>query len=403
MEAAPEIEPVSKIEVQNGSGHYSAAENNVPDTPDIKQRSPENKMLPDKRPESKTEVKTKTKGSGTREKTAIQPSQAKKQTILQKPLLNVGHDVNSDVKIKKADSPIKEKPANRQDMSGSTKVGTVREKQVGDVSYNVKKELPENNVEHTWQGGSLSVPQKASIKVLNKGDIKTKEAVIGDMPIDQKPYTALKQPTGFVAASGGRQVTGTGIKTGEAYQTAAIKNENDPQTKAVTKLGQAQGRKLAEKRLKARRQANQILAAPSRDNSNITVPDIPAAAEELPFITGQNVGEANELAVYNKNILSVIKSTDYSEPHINACQQIGTANIKTREYLKQRECAVNSVREKGSARPELFGKAVFHDVRSAGNKAKNRPVRGGLAGIKEKSAAGKTTVGGARSRGGNFL
>jgi len=144
------------------------------------------------------------------------------------------------------------------------------------------------------------------------------------------------------------------------------------------------------------------LAAPSRDNSNITVPDIPAAAEELPVITGQNVGEANELAVYNKNILPVIKSTDYSEPHINGCQQIGTANIKIREYLKRRECAVNSVREKGSARPELFGKAVFHDVRSTGNKAREAPAKGSLAGIKEKGAAGKKTVG-ARSRGGNFL
>jgi len=65
LEAASEIEPVPEIEVQNGSGHYIAVENNVPD---IKQRVPEDKMVPDKRPELKNEVKNKAKGSGTKEK-----------------------------------------------------------------------------------------------------------------------------------------------------------------------------------------------------------------------------------------------------------------------------------------------------------------------------------------------
>lgn len=74
-------------------------------------------------------------------------------------------------------------------------------------------------------------------------------------------------------------------------------------------------------------------------------------------------------------------------------------NIKTKEYEKNKEIAVNSVWESNYGRQKLFGKTTFDDVKYNQCNKKRSAVKNGLAGVKEKAAGVKVYPGGQKAGG----
>lgn len=229
-----------------------------------------------------------------------------------------------------------------------------------------------------------AAPAAAKIKEFQNRDIKTKAAEIkkaAAMERKNKP-NANKEPLAGKTAGGSAVYSGNSakqhIKTRES-QPLSKNGDSDRATKATWE----QGRRLAIKNLsekKAPQQLDDVNAveqiADAGYESNMPAGEV-FSVQEQPISDATDAGgDENKIsfAVQSSMLLPVQQKMD---------------NIKTKEYEKNREMAVGSVRESNSARQKLFGKSAFNDVKQAKSQGGKSGAKASLAGVKEKSVAEK--------------
>ncbi len=229
-----------------------------------------------------------------------------------------------------------------------------------------------------------AAPGAAKIKEFPYRDIKTKAAEIKKAAaIERKNKSNTnKEPLAGTPAGGFAVYSGNSakqhIKTRES-QALADKVNSDK----TVKVSWEQGRRLAIKNLsgkKAPQQLDDVNAAEqiadAGSESNMPAGEV-FSVQEPPISDATDVNSVNNQANF---MFQNAKLPDRSQK---------MANIKTKEYEKNRKMAVGSVRESISDRQKLFGKSVFNDVKLAQRQSSKSEAKAGLAGVKEKSVAEK--------------
>ena len=190
----------------------------------------------------------------------------------------------------------------------------------------------ENSVE------TANPPNMHKIKELSNGDIKTKAVAINKAAAKYRNEFENTEPLVGTPTGGSavytEKLAKNNIKT-RANQALAKKANSDK----MAKVGWEQGRKLAINNLSGNKVQQQL--GDVNADEQIVGAVLPAA--ELSSVQEQPISDVTD--VNSVNNLSGFEAQSFQQ-EVGRQQKI--ANIKTREYEKSRERAVNSVRESNS-------------------------------------------------------
>ncbi len=225
-------------------------------------------------------------------------------------------------------------------------------------------------------------PNMLKIKESSNGDIKTKTLIINKAAAKYRnEFETNKEPLAGTPAGGSAVYSGNStkqhIKTRESQVLS--KNGNLGRT---TKATWEQGRRLTIKNLSGRKAPQQ----PDDVNAEEKTVDAVLPADEVLSVQEQPISDVTDVNSVNNQANFMFQNAKLPDK----AQKI--ANIKTGEFEKSRERAVNSVRESNSGKQKLFGKSTFNEVKSALDNQDKSTVKAALAGIKEKSGANITVT-----------
>lgn len=230
-----------------------------------------------------------------------------------------------------------------------------------------------------------AAPGAVKIKEFQNRDIKTKAAEIKKAAaIERKNKSNTnKEPLAGTPAGGFDVYSGNSAKQHIKTRENQALSENGDSDR-TTKVTWEQGRRLAIKKLSGRKALQQLDDVNAAENIGDAGSESNMSAGEIFSVQEPPISDVTDAGGDENKISFAVQSSRL------LAGQTKKANIKTKEYEKNRQIAVNSVRESNSGKQKLFGKSAFNDVKHAKSQDGKSGAKASLAGVKEKSVSEKT-------------